>query len=97
MYNSIINFEFDPNKSATNKDKHGIDFNDAQALWSDPQRVEIPVKYVDKPRYLAVERVNGKHWPAVVTYRGGNVRLISVRRSRKKEVDLVDLYEGFRV
>lgn len=31
-----------------------------------------------------------KHWSAVVTYREGRVRLISVRRSRKKEVELYE-------
>jgi uncharacterized protein len=29
-------FEYDPNKSAENKRKHGIDFEDAQRLWADP-------------------------------------------------------------
>jgi len=28
-----MQFEFDPQKSAVNKDKHGIDFVEAQALW----------------------------------------------------------------
>ena len=30
-----MEFEFDPEKSASNKDKHGIDFIEAQALWQD--------------------------------------------------------------
>jgi uncharacterized DUF497 family protein len=36
-----MNFEFDPAKSAANLKKHGIDFIGAQALWSDPDRLEI--------------------------------------------------------
>jgi hypothetical protein len=28
-----VKFEFDPQKSETNKAKHGIDFIEAQALW----------------------------------------------------------------
>ena len=31
-----MDFEFDKNKSAANKQKHGIDFNEAKQLWDDP-------------------------------------------------------------
>jgi uncharacterized DUF497 family protein len=37
-----MDFEFDPATSAANLAKHGIDFVAAQALWSDPDRLEIP-------------------------------------------------------
>ena len=30
-------FEFDPAKSAANRDKHGIDFVEAQGLWGGPR------------------------------------------------------------
>lgn len=89
-----MNFEFDPNKSAVNLDKHGIDFNTAQSLWADPYRLEIPAKTEDEPRFLVIGVIGGKHWSAVITYRNGNIRLISVRRSRKQEVSL---YESFGV
>jgi uncharacterized DUF497 family protein len=32
-------FEFDPVKSLSNKDKHGIDFVEAQELWNDPDHL----------------------------------------------------------
>jgi uncharacterized DUF497 family protein len=35
-------FVFDEAKSRANRDKHGIDFVDAQALWLDPARVPSP-------------------------------------------------------
>ncbi len=35
-------FEFDQEKSARTKQKHGINFDEAQALWDDPELVEIP-------------------------------------------------------
>ncbi|OHY73003.1 hypothetical protein BCA33_18775 [Marinobacter sp. AC-23] len=35
-------------------------------------------------------QIGGKHWSTVVTYREGRIRLISVRRSRKKEVELYE-------
>ena len=79
-------FEFDPTKSVANKIKHGIDFYDAQALWDDPDRFEIPLLNLDEPRFMIVGKIGEKHWSSIITYRAENVRIISVRRSRKEEV-----------
>lgn len=84
-------FEFDDAKSFANLEKHGIDFNAAKNLWKDPYLLEVQAKSMDEERFLIVGRIDEKHWSAIVTYRGRRVRLISVRRSRKKEVEL---YEG---
>jgi len=70
--------------------KHGIDFVEAQALWDDPMLLEIPAKTDDEPRYLVIGLINDKHWSAVVTYRGANIRLISVRRARLEEQTLYE-------
>ena len=85
-----MDFGFDPLKSAANKAKHGIDFLDAQALWSDPALLEIPARTTDEPRFLVIGRIHRKHWSAVITYRGQTIRLISVRRSRLEEVQLYE-------
>ena len=85
-----MDFEFDPLKSAANKAKHGIDFLDAQALWSDPALLEIPARTTDEPRFLVIGRIHRKHWSAVITYRAQTIRLISVRRSRLEEVQLYE-------
>jgi uncharacterized DUF497 family protein len=83
-------FEFDNDKSQANLEKHGIDFNAAQNLWEDPYLLEIQAKAIDEERFLIVGRIDERHWSAVVTYRGRRIRLISVRRSRKKEVELYE-------
>ncbi len=83
-------FEFDATKSESNRTKHGIDFVEGQALWSDPMLLEIPAKTDDEPRYVVIGRIAGKHWSAVITYRGANIRLISVRRARTEEVTLYE-------
>jgi len=83
-------FEFDSKKSASNKQKHGLDFDEAQALWNDPDFIEIPVRTIDEPRYLVIGMIEGKHWSGVITYRGDKVRIISVRRSRKEEVKIYE-------
>jgi uncharacterized DUF497 family protein len=85
-----MDFEFDPGKSLRNKKKHGIDFYEAQALWDDPEIIEIPVKIIDEPRYLVIGKIAGKHWSGVITYRNKNLRIISVRRSRKEEVEIYE-------
>ena len=82
----MVFFEFDTAKSESNRTKHGIDFIEAQGLWNDPMLLEIPAKTDDELRYLVVGLVDGRHWSAVITYRGENIRLISVRRARKEEV-----------
>ncbi len=84
------NFEFDQTKSLSNLEKHGIDFVQAQNLWNDPDLLEIPAKTSDEPRFLLIGRIKQKHWSAIITYRQSNIRIISVRRSRKEEVDLYE-------
>lgn len=86
----MYDFEFDTLKSTLNLEKHGIDFVDAQELWSDPNLIEIPANTSDEPRFLVIGIIDNKHWSAVITYRVKNIRIISVRRSRKKEVDFYE-------
>jgi len=85
-----MRFEYDPEKSAQNKAKHGIDFEEAQSLWLDPMLVEIPARTSDEPRWLLIGKIGEKHWSAIITRRGENIRLISVRRSRPEEVTIYE-------
>jgi uncharacterized DUF497 family protein len=86
-----MKFEYDPAKSVSNLEKHGIGFDQAQALWDDPWLIEAPAKTEDEPRVLSIGKIDGKHWAAVWTLRGDMVRIISVRRARKEEIGY---YEG---
>lgn len=83
-------FEFDEAKSQANLAKHGIDFVAAQVLWKDPFLLELRAKSLDEPKFLLIGTIGGKYWSAVVTHRNGRIRLISVRRSRKQEVELYE-------
>ena len=85
-----MNFEFDPSKSENNQKKHGIDFVEAQALWEDPDLLEIPAKTVDEERFLVIGRIDETHWSGVISYRNENVRIISVRRSRYEEIEIYE-------
>ncbi|MHC4227939.1 MAG: BrnT family toxin [Planctomycetota bacterium] len=85
-----MEFEFDSKKSQSNKDKHGIDFDQAQALWDDSDLIEIPARTSDEPRFLVIGKISGECWSAVTTYRHGKTRIISVRRSRKEEIEIYE-------
>lgn len=87
---NCMGFEYDSEKSAENKRKHGVDFEEAQALWSDSALLEIPARVTDEPRWVVIGKMNAKHWSAVITRRGDNVRIISVRRSRDEEVTIYE-------
>jgi hypothetical protein len=79
-------FEFDPAKSAANAAKHGIDFEAAQALWLDDQLLELgTVIHGNEIRTLYVGTIGDKCWTAVGTWRGEQLRIISVRRARNSE------------
>ena len=86
-----MGFEFNPEKSVRNRLKHGIDFEEAQALWDDPLLLEIPARQMDENRAVVIGKIRQKHWSAIMTYRDENIRIISVRRSRQEEIRL---YEG---
>ncbi|MGN6582269.1 MAG: BrnT family toxin [Rhizobiaceae bacterium] len=81
-----MEFEYDPAKSASNKDKHGIDFEEAQRLWLDEFRLEVPTAWVEENRLLAIGKIGEKVWTAVFVHRSPRIRLISVRRARAEEV-----------
>lgn len=83
----MLSFEYDENKSKKNFARHGIDFDAAQTLWNDPDLLVLPAKKsIDETRFLVIGTISQKHWSAIITYRGKNIRIISVRRSRIEEV-----------
>jgi len=85
-----MKFEWDPDKSVSNEEKHGIDFLTAQELWEDENRIEIHAPYPVEDRGILIARYHEKIWAAVFTLRGGAIRIISVRRARKREVNLYE-------
>ena len=86
-----MKFEWDDKKSLANKSKHGIDFNLAREMWKDGNRVEIQTPYPLEERSVLIAKIDRKLWTAIFSYRGDVIRIISVRRSSKKEIRL---YEG---
>lgn len=85
-----MEYEFDEQKSKTNKVKHGIDFVEAQVLWEDIDLLEIPAQTDDEPRMIVIGKIGDKYWSAVITYRNERIRIISVRQSRREERELYE-------
>jgi hypothetical protein len=85
-----MQFEWDSQKSIANKEKHGIDFETAKRLWSDENRLEIHASHPVEDRWILIGKKDNKRWTAIYTLRGNTIRIISVRKSREKEVDLYD-------
>lgn len=81
-----MKFDFDINKNHKNHDKHGISFEDAQALWNDNNGLIVPVNIIDgEIRYALISHLNDKCYVAIFTLRNEKYRIISVRRCRKNE------------
>lgn len=82
-----MTFEYDENKSKSNKLKHDIDFEEAKVLWDDPYAFELPALQSEaEERFLVLGQINSKNYTAIITHRGANIRIISVRKSREKEI-----------
>ncbi len=80
-----MEFAYDPNKSETNKAKHGIDFDEAQALWLDEDRIEIPARSDTEERRTLIAMKDQKIWVVFYAMRETTLRIISVRRARANE------------
>jgi len=81
----MFEFEYDPNKSRINKSKHGIDFEEAKALFC-KEMIFYPAKEVKgEKRYILHSFIDDKCYSAIFTIRNHKIRIISVRRCRDEE------------
>ena len=80
-----MEFDYDPHKSASNKIKHGIDFEEAKLVWQDTEAVLLASAYSAESRYLAIGHIYNTLWTVIFTLRDDKIRIISARRSRASE------------
>jgi len=85
-----MTFEWDEGKSRINKAKHGIDFESAKNLWLDEDRIEIHAPHPLENRSIIIAKYQHKLWAAIYTIRDDTIRLISVRRARRREVNIYE-------
>ena len=81
-----MRFVYDPTKSESNRDKHGVDFAFADRMWRDEAMTAVSAAHPVEQRFAATAQVEGKFWTAIYTPRGETIRIISIRRARKKEI-----------
>ena len=84
-----MRFEHDPAKSATNKAKHGIDFEEIQKVWDGAVVSVVSHVQTGEDRWLNMGTIDGKHWTVVTCARGEMTRIISARRSGRDEERLL--------
>lgn len=87
---ATMRFIYDPRKSKLNNEKHGIDFEEAKALWDDPSVIEAPSNKCGEQTWAAIGRMSGSYWPAIYAKRDYAIRIISVRRATQKEISRYD-------
>ena len=81
-----MKFEYDEKKSQINKEKHNIDFVEAQKLWQDENALVVPANIIDNEiRYALISKILTKCFVVIFTIREDTNRIISVRRCRKNE------------
>ena len=83
-------FEFDVQKSTSNLEKHGIDFYKSVEIWNDKNSLIFKSRSFGESRWIVIGKLSNKLWVGVFTYRKSKIRIISVRRARKKEVNLYE-------
>ena len=81
-----MEFEYDENKSKSNKIKHGINFEEAKELFDDEFAIIYPANQTKEERYFVTGIIKDKFYTAIITFRNKNIRIISTRRARKKEI-----------
>ena len=91
-----MHFEYDINKSNSNKTKHGVDFEEAKELFYDENSITFPTKYTKEERYFVVGKIKTKIFTAIITFRDANIRIISVRRARDKEIMQYERFKDAR-
>ena len=79
-------FEYDPNKSQSNREKHGLDFVEAQELWEVHHVVFVGRNVGGESRQIIVGELRGRMHVAIFTCRGTVVRLISCHKADSRWV-----------
>ena len=79
-------FDFDPDKNAINKDKHGLDFEGFEGFDSDPVVITDERADYGERRFRVFGRIDGIAHMIALAARDGNLRLLSFRRAHEKEI-----------
>ena len=85
-----MEFEYDPKKSQSNREKHSIDFNETKSLWADERHIIVPARSSAEERYALIGCYRGNLWTCIFTLREMNLRIISEGKARDEEKEGCD-------
>jgi uncharacterized DUF497 family protein len=81
-----VKWEWDPNKAAKNRRKHGVDFADAVLALEDERAITVEDDEHDERRFVTLGLdPQGRLLVVVHTWRAGTIRIISARRADRRE------------
>ena len=86
-YTCSMEFEYDNNKSIKNKEKHGIDFEEAKDIWLE-DNVVVPALTRDESRHMIIGKIGDNLYSCIYTVRSQKIRIISCRRSSTNEKEV---------
>jgi uncharacterized protein len=76
----VVEFEWDPNKAASNLRKHGVRFAEAVTVFEDDAMLTMPYDEPDEERFVAIGIGSmGRVIVVIYTTRGDRIRIISAR------------------
>ncbi len=81
-------FEWDPNKAAQNLTKHGVTFEEAISVFTDPMFITVvdDEHSIDEERYITIGlSAQGQLLIIAHTDREDRIRIISARKATKRE------------
>ncbi len=83
-----MQYEWDENKNAANKVKHGVDFSAAERFcWETAlETIDDRADY-DEKRWIALGLIGARLYVMIYTLRGNNIRIISLRKANHREVE----------
>ncbi len=83
-----MQYEWDENKNAANRAKHGIEFSIAEGFCWDTaiETIDDRAEYGEK-RWITLGMIGIRVHVMVYTLRDNNIRIISLRKANKREVE----------
>lgn len=81
-----MEFEWDPDKAASNLGKHGVRFAEAVTVFEDDAMLTMPDDSPDEERFVALGMGSlGRILVVIYAVRGARIRIISARKATRRE------------
>ena len=82
-----MDYQWNKNKEQSNRQKHGIAFADATAVFADDHALTMEDAHPDEERFVIIGRDGfGRILVVVYTWRGEGIRIISARKAIASEI-----------